>query len=395
MAKEYLRARILKDVKRIVIKIGSGVLTSTNGGLDATVFQRLAREISLLKRNGYEPIVVSSGAIAAGMNELGLAEKPKSIPQKQAAAAVGQSTLMKSYQKSFAEHGQKVAQVLLTHDDLSSRKRYLNARNTLLTLVDYGIIPVINENDSVAVEEIKFGDNDNLSALTTNLVEADLLLILTDINGLYDENPCEKADARRISVVEEVDREIEEIAGDTISTTGIGGMTTKVQAAKKAAIFGLPTIVANGKINGTISKVMTGEDVGTLFLPKGNRMGSRKHWIAFAVKPKGEIIVDEGAEKAIIDKGTSLLPSGILNVEGKFGAGDSVSIVNLYGSEFARGLVNYGCSEIMEIRGLNTRDIEGKLGYKYYDEVIHRDDLVVLYVQKCVTDQSLGAKDVH
>lgn len=378
MTREYPRESILKNVKRIVIKIGSGVLTSGHGGLDLKVFEELAGEISRLKENGYEPIIVSSGAIAAGMQELGLTEKPESIPEKQAAAAVGQSILMRSYERSFAEHNQKVAQVLLTHDDLGHRKRYLNARNTLLTLVDHKVIPVINENDSVAVEEIKFGDNDNLSALVTNLVEADLLLILTDINGLYDKSPRHKEDARRISIVKEVNNKIEEIAGDTTSTIGIGGMTTKVQAAKKVAIFGLPTIVANGKVNGTISRILTGEDEGTLFLPKGNRMTSRKHWIAFAVKPKGEIVMDEGAQEAIVKKGKSLLPSGILNVKGRFGVGDSVSLVNLDGSEFARGLVNYGSSEIRKIRGLKTAEIESELGYKYYDEVIHRDDLVVL-----------------
>ena len=378
MTQEHPREAILKTVKGIVIKIGSGVLTLSGGGLDSKVFKGLAREISLLKKNGYKPTIVSSGAIAAGMQELGLTERPKSIPQKQAAAAVGQSLLMRNYQRSFAEHHQKVAQVLLTHDDLNSRKRYLNARNTLFSLINYGVIPVINENDSVAVEEIKFGDNDNLSALTTNLIEADLLLILTDIDGLYDKTPSHREDARRISVVKEIDHEIEGVAGDTTSTTSIGGMITKVQAAKKAAIFGVPTIVANGKVEGTITKVIAGEDIGTLFLAKGSRMTSRKHWIAFAVRPKGEILVDRGAQEAIIERGKSLLPSGMLHVRGRFEIGDSVSLVKLDGLEFARGLVNYCSSETIMIKGLKTGEIESKLGYKYYDEIIHRDDLVLL-----------------
>ena len=378
MTQERLRRDTLKDVKRIVIKIGSGVLTSDDGGLDSKIFKGLAREISLLNRNGYYPIIVSSGAIAAGMQKLGLVQRPKNIPQKQAAAAVGQSTLMWNYERSFAEYDQKVAQVLLTHDDLSNRQRYLNARNTLSTLSDYGIIPIINENDSVAVEEIKFGDNDNLSALTTNLVGADLLIILTDINGLYDEDPCQKEDARLISVVKEINHEIEKIAGDTTSPISIGGMITKVQAAKKAAILGVPTILANGKLDGIIDKIIIGEDVGTLFLPKETRMTSRKHWIAFTLKPKGEILVDDGAKKAIVNKGKSLLPSGVLTIKGKFGTGDSVNLVCPDRFEFARGLVNYSSSEITKIKGLKTGEIESKLGYKYYDEIIHRDDLVVL-----------------
>ncbi|MFH1625033.1 MAG: glutamate 5-kinase [Pseudomonadota bacterium] len=377
MTTKYPRKDTLKNVKTIVIKIGSGVLTSDTGGLDSRIFKGLAKEISDLKKNGYHPIIVSSGAIAAGMQKMGLTSKPKDIPLKQAIAAVGQSTLMWNYEKSFGEYDQKVAQVLLTHEDLSNRHRYLNARNTLSTLVNYGIIPVINENDSVAVEEIKFGDNDNLSALTTSLVGADLLLILTDINGLYDKDPWRKEDAKLISVVKEINGEIEKIAGDTKSTTSVGGMITKVQAAKKAAMFGLPTIVANGKVNSIISRCISGEDVGTLFLPKESRMTSRKQWIAFTLKSKGEIVVDGGAEKAIVHKGRSLLPSGVLDVKGRFEIGDSVSLANSDGLQFARGLTNYSSSEISKIKGVQTGEIEDKLGYKYYDEIIHRDDLVV------------------
>jgi glutamate 5-kinase len=378
MNQKYPRRDILKRVKTIVIKIGSSVLTSKNGELETKVFKGLAKEVSILKREGYDSVIVSSGAICAGINKLGLTEKPKNIPEKQAAAAVGQPTLMRNYEMSFSEYNQKVAQVLLTHDDLSSRSRYLNARNTLSTLISYGIVPIINENDSVAVEEIKFGDNDNLSALATNLIGADLLIILTDTNGLYDKNPWKCKDAELISLVEEINSKIEKIAGDTTNPTCIGGMITKVQAAKKAAIFGLPTIVANGRVDGIIGKIVKGEPVGTLFLPKENKITSRKYWIAYTLKPKGEIIIDKGGQDAIVDNGKSLLPSGVLDVIGRFGVGDSVSLVNPDRLEFARGLANYSSEELIKIKGLKTSEVESKLGYKYFDEIIHRDDLVVL-----------------
>ena len=378
MSQKYRRRDILKKVKRIVIKIGSSVLTSKDGNLETEIFKGLAREISILKSEGCDPVIVSSGAISAGINKLGLREKPKNIPEKQAAAAVGQSTLMWNYEMSFSEYNQKVAQVLLTHDDLSSRSRYLNARNTLSTLISYGIVPIINENDSVAVEEIKFGDNDNLSALVTNLIGADLLIILTDTNGLYDKNPWNCKDAQLIPLVEKINSKIEKIAGDTTSLTCIGGMITKVQAAKKAAIFGLPTIVANGRVDGIVGRIVRGESVGTLFLPKENKITSRKYWIAYTLKPKGEIIIDKGGQDAIVDSGKSLLPSGVLDVIGRFGIGDSVSLVNPDRLEFARGLANYSSEELIMIKGLKTSEVESKLGYKYFDEIIHRDDLVVL-----------------
>ncbi|MDY6854997.1 MAG: glutamate 5-kinase [Thermodesulfobacteriota bacterium] len=378
MSQKYPRRGLLKRVKRIVIKIGSSVLTFNDGELQSKIFRGLAREISILKCEGYDSVIVSSGAISAGINKLGICEKPKNIPEKQAVAAVGQSILMWNYEMSFSKYNQKVAQVLLTHDDLSSRNRYLNARNTLSTLINFGIIPIINENDSVSVEEIKFGDNDNLSALVTNLIGADLLIILTDTNGLYDRNPWSCKDAELIPLVEKICSKIEKIAGDTASPTCIGGMITKVQAAKKAAIFGLPTIVANGKVDGIIGKIVKGESVGTLFLPKDNKITSRKHWIAFTLKPKGEIIIDRGGQDAIVNSGKSLLPSGVLDVIGKFRIGDSVSLVNPDRLEFARGLANYSSEELIKIKGLKTSEVESKLGYKYFDEIIHRDDLVVL-----------------
>lgn len=362
----------------MVIKIGSTVLTNHRGDLDLKIFVGLCEQISRLKEKGIEIAIVSSGAIAAGTKQLGLSERPKTMPQKQAAAAIGQTRLMWNYERFFAEYHEKVAQVLLTHTDLSDRTRFLNARNTLVTLFTYGIIPVINENDSVAVEEIRFGDNDNLSALITNLVEADLLVILSDIDGLYDSDPYENKNARLISIVEKIDGKIENLAADTKSKVGIGGMVTKIQAAKKVAIFGVPTIIAHGKKAGILDAIFQGEEAGTLFLPSKEKLTSRKHWIAFTLKPKGTIVVDKGARDAIVQKGKSLLPSGLYSVKGNFSAGDLVKCVDEEGVEFARGLVNYNSTEVVQIKGLKTHEVKKKLGPDACDEVIHRDNLVVM-----------------
>jgi len=370
------RKAVLKEVRRVIVKIGSRVLTAKTRTLSQTIFDRLAREVSAIKKNRLEVIIVSSGAIAAGMARLGLLEKPKTMPQKQASAAIGQSALMWNYERAFSFYGQKVAQVLLTREDLSHRDRYLNARNTLLTLLDFDVIPIINENDTVAVEEIKFGDNDNLSALVTNLANADLLIILSDIDGLYDRDPRLHKNAKLIPLVSAVTAEMEKKATGTLSAISIGGMVTKLQAARKAAFFGVPTILANGMVEGILERIMRGEEIGTLFTPEVNKLTSRKHWIAFTLKPLGNIVVDEGAKKAILQKGKSLLPSGILAVEGKFSRGDPVVLVDGKGQGFAKGLVNFTALEINKTKGLKTAEVESKLGYKPRDEIIHRDDLV-------------------
>jgi len=372
------RKTIMNKVHRIVLKVGSQVLTAKGRSLSQAVFDRLARELSAAKKKGYEMVIVSSGAIAAGMARLGLLEKPKTIPQKQAAAAIGQSALMWNYERAFTCYGEKVAQVLLTRDDLSNRRRYLNARNTLLTLLGLGVIPIINENDTVVVEEIKFGDNDNLSALVTSLVNADLLIILSDIDGLYDRDPRLSKNAKLIPLVRQVTTEMEKKASGTLSPISIGGMVTKLQAARKAALFGVPMILANGMVEGILERIFQAEDVGTLFTSEVNKLNSRKHWIAFTLEPQGRIIVDDGAKKAILQKGKSLLPSGVLAAEGEFSLGDPVVLVDLQKQEFAKGLSNYGSAEINQIKGLKTTEVENKLGYKYGDEIIHRDDLVVL-----------------
>lgn len=378
MASKEIRRKTLENVKRIVIKVGSSILTSVEKGLNREMFSSLAKEISELKRQGYEVIMVSSGAIAAGMEKLGYKIRPQSITHKQATAAVGQSRLINIYETYFSRHQQMVAQILLTHEDLSHRKRFLNARNTILTLVGLGIIPIINENDTVVVDEIKFGDNDNLSALITNLVEAELLIILTDMEGICDLDPRVYPNAKCISLIEDIDKDLDAMIGETASEMSVGGMVSKIQAAKKAARFGVPTIVACGTKKEVIHQIIKGKEIGTLILPKSEALSSRKGWIAFNLKPKGNIFVDEGAKRAIVQRGKSLLPSGITEVKGNFNRGDSVSCLGPRGKEFARGLVNYSSDELEKIKGLKTEKIENVLGYKYSDEVIHRDDLVVL-----------------
>jgi glutamate 5-kinase len=386
------RKEILKKVRRIVLKVGSRVLTAKGRTLSQPVFDRLAREVSAAKTLGFEIVIVSSGAIAAGMGRLGLSEKPKTIPQKQASAAIGQSALMWNYERAFSFFGERVAQILLTRDDLSNRKRYLHARNTLFTLLGLGVIPVINENDTVVVEEIKFGDNDNLSALVTNLVNADLLIILSDIDGLYDRDPRLHKGAKLIPLVSEFTEDLERKASGTVSPLGIGGMVTKLQAARKAALFGLPTILANGMVEGMLEKILRAEEVGTLFTSQVNKLTSRKHWIAFTLEPMGRITVDEGAKKAILQKGKSLLPSGVLGAEGKFGLGDPVVLTDLSGREFAKGLVNYAVQEINKIKGLKTSELESRLGYKYSEEIIHRDDLVCFFSDSACFPEPEGQK---
>ncbi len=372
------RKKVLEKARRIVVKVGSSILASLEKGLHYETFSHLTKEISELKRQGYEIVLVSSGAIAAGMEKLGYKTRPQSITQKQATAAVGQSRLIHIYENYFSRYQQMVAQVLLTHDDLSHRRRFLNARNTLLALLELGIIPIINENDTVVVDEIKVGDNDNLSALITNLIGADLLIILTDIEGICERDPRSHPDAKCISLIEDIDADMEGVMGETKSQMSVGGMASKIQAARKASRFGIPTVVACGTKKEVLRQILKGKEIGTLILPKMKTLSSRKHWIAFNLKPKGDVIVDEGAKKAIVQKGKSLLPSGVLEVRGSFGRGDSISCVGPRGKEFARGLVNYSVQELDKIKGLRTGEIEKVLGYKYSDEIIHRDDLVVL-----------------
>ncbi|WP_243370284.1 glutamate 5-kinase [Geotalea sp. SG265] len=373
-----MRKEILKKVKRVVIKIGSGVITSVGNGLDMERIKDLAAELVGFREHGIEVILVSSGAVAAGRRELGLADRPRTIPQKQAAAAIGQSKLMRAYEENFAGHGIKVAQLLLTRDDLASRPRFLNARATIDTLLECGIIPIINENDTVAVDEIKFGDNDNLSALVTNLVEAQLLVILTDIDGFHTADPRTDPAAKLIHLIRSITKETERAAGGSGTSVGTGGMATKIAAAKKVGRSGVPALMINGRQPGNLERVLTGEEVGTLFLPAEVSLNRRKHWIAYTQRTVGRVFVDSGAFKVLSQQGRSLLPSGVIRVEGKFDRGACVRICTPDGTEFARGITDYSSREMELIAGHKSAEIEGILGYRYGDDVIHRDNLVVL-----------------
>jgi glutamate 5-kinase len=370
------RSELLKPVKRVVVKAGSGILT-TKAGLNRRAINGLTIDICALREKGIEVILVSSGAIASGLKKVGLTRRPESISQQQAVAAIGQSSLMMAYEKAFGRHGQKVAQILITRDDLNHRGRYLNARNTVFTLLAWKIVPIINENDTVVVDEIKFGDNDNLSAMVTNMTESQLLVNLTDIDGLFHKDPRTNRDARLIRVVERVDREVMRYASSIPGFLGTGGMASKIRAAQKVALGGTPTIIANGLKPGILKKIFMGQEVGTLFMPQEIALRGRKHWIVFTKSPKGEIIIDRGAERALLKGGKSLLPSGIEEVRGRFSMGDSVVLLNEHNQELAVGMVNYHSGDIKKIMGLKSAEIESRLGYKHDDEVIHRDNLVI------------------
>ena len=372
------RQPFLNQARRLVVKVGSNVLTSDQG-LNLPVIYALSRQVSVLMKQGMEVILVSSGAMAAGQKKTGLAKRPDDIPRRQAIAAVGQPGLMLEYEKAFSVYDIKVAQILLTGDDLTkSRDRYLNARNTLNTLLSWQILPVINENDTVVVEEIKFGDNDNLSALIALLMNADLLVNLTDIDGLYTGDPRRKKDAALISTVEAIDDHIESIAGNIPGTLGTGGMLSKIRAAAKVTNAGIPMIIASGRDPDVLEKVFSGREIGTFFVPAKEKLSSRKCWIGYNVKPRGILKIDDGAAKAIVKRGKSLLPGGIIAVEGDFGVGDAVTLTDGSGMRVAVGLVNYGAADIRKIMGCRTDRIKSRLGEKSYDEVVHRDNLTVL-----------------
>jgi glutamate 5-kinase len=364
-------------MKRLVIKIGSSILASAEQGLNTKRLHAITKDISDIADKGYEAVIVSSGAIAAGLKKLGLKEKPKDIKLKQAAAAIGQSSLMWAYEQGFADFHKKVAQVLLTRDDIANRLRYINAKNTLFALLSYDIIPVINENDPVAVDEIKFGDNDVLAALVACLVEADMLIILSDVEGLYTKDPKHK-DAELIGSVDEITPDIEKIAGGRGSALSTGGMYSKVLAAKQAINHGIPVVIMSGKKSRLLTNLLNGEKVGTYFKPNKERLSSKKGWIAYGLKSKGAVYLDDGAVKALTTQGKSLLPSGIIKVEGHFDIGDAVSCISKDGEKVAKGLTNYSSQDIDLIKGKKTSEIEKVLGYKYSDEVIHRDNLAVV-----------------
>ena len=373
-----MSTRMLSKARRLVMKIGSSILAAPAAGLRFDHIQRLSNEIAQLKRDNRDIVLVSSGAIVAGIEKLGLTAYPHTLPLKQAAASAGQIHLLRAYENSFQAAGQTIAQVLLTHQDLADRKRFLNARHTLTTLLDLGVIPIINENDAVAVEEIRFGDNDTLAAQVAHLVDADLLMILSDVDGLFTQDPRHHPDATLMSEIADITPEIEQSAGISRSQESRGGMVTKIQAAKLVGRFGLPTLLLNGETPDLLPRVFTGAEGGTLFLPQGRKRHSRKHWIAGTLRPKGQLILDSGAVDALAHRGKSLLPSGILEVKGTFAPGDPVSCMDTDGKEIAKGLVNVSSEVVAAIKGRRTQDIGREMGVQDYEEVIHRDNLALL-----------------
>jgi glutamate 5-kinase len=369
----------LARAKRIVVKVGTGTLTDERGRFDRDNCARLGRELAELAR-GRKLVLVTSGAVALGAEQLGLTRskgKPWDIPTKQACAAVGQPHLMAAWGEALGAHGLKVAQILLTADDLANRKRFLNARRTLERLLDAGVVPVVNENDTVAVDEIKVGDNDTLAGLVSACVEAGVVAMLTDVEGLFDRNPAEPG-ARQLYDVPRITAEIERVAGGAGSLQSTGGMATKVRAAKKLAAQGVVTALLSGRRKGALAALLAGERVGTVFAAEAERLTSRKGWLAAAAKGKGIILVDAGAKRALVEGGKSLLPSGVKGVDGSWGVGDPVDVAVDAARPFARGLAGYAADEVRRIAGLKTSEIERALGYKYLDEVVHRDDMVLL-----------------
>ncbi len=362
---------------RIVVKIGSNLLTS-GSGLNEKRIASLCSAISELHSGDRGIAVVSSGAVAAGMKRLGLKRRPTDIRHKQAAAAAGQSALIWAYERAFSAHDKKVAQILITRDAFYDRTRYINAKNTILTLMDHGIIPVINENDTVAIDEIKFGDNDQLASLVSGMLSADRLIILSDVDGLYTKDPKKHKDARLIPSVEEITPDLINTAGKAGSEAGTGGMLSKLLAAKQAMRFGTTVHIISGKRPGLIKSVLRGNNPGTEFIPGEKRISSRKGWIAFSLRTKGSLTIDDGAKEAIISRGKSLLPSGITGIEGNFKSGDAVYCIDKEGRRVAKGLTNYSAGEVDRIKGARTSHIERILGYRYSDEIIHRDNMVLL-----------------
>ena len=358
-----MRTDLLKNITRLVVKLGTGVLTDARKQPDRAQLEQLVAQVAAQRAAGREVVLVTSGAVGAGMGVLGYDKRPAAMDELQACAAVGQSRLMATYDQLFARFGLHVAQVLLTHDDLEHHDRHLNARNTLVTLLRKGVVPIINENDAVSSAEIKFGDNDTLSALVASLLPADLLVILTTVEGVV-ENFGDPS-ARVLSIVERIDGAIEEMAGGTTSVTAVGGMTSKIQAAKIVIRSGIPLVIASGRKTAVLESILAGDDEGTLFVPQANRLKGHKRWIAFFHHPKGALVVDDGARKALRDDGKSLLPPGVKSCEGAFAAGDVVRICDLDGTEFARGIARFDATAI-------------RAGGLPRAEVIHRDDLVIL-----------------
>ena len=367
--------------KRLIAKFGTNLLTGGTGHLDLSIMSSLVEQVAQLHQQGHEIIIVSSGAVAAGRQKLGLTKERKDIPFKQVLASVGQNQLMNVYQQLFSQHNIIVAQALLTKSDLSDRAGYLNARNTLLALIELGVICIVNENDVVATDELgelTFGDNDNLSAMVANLLDADLLALLTDIDGLYTADPQRNPEAKLIPKVEKIDAEIERLAGDTTSAYGVGGMITKLEAAKLATASGVTVVIANGRKPNILKQITLGKTIGTIFPSRTSKLESKKRWMLSGLASKGKLIIDDGAALALKKQNRSLLPAGITDVQGEFQRGDVVDISDSEGNHIGCGIPNYSSKDIVTIKGAHSEAIESVLGYEYGSEVIHRNNMVLL-----------------
>ncbi len=373
---DLVRQEIATTADTVVVKVGSRVLTRSDGLLNTERIDALAAELAGLVDRGRRIVLVSSGAVAAGMGQLGLSRRPRDLAHLQAVAAIGQSHLIQAYDRALRAYGRHAAQILLTADGIDHRTRYLNTRNTLLTLLEYGAIPIVNENDTVSVEElqISFGDNDRLAAMVTNLIRAPLLILLSDVDGLYTDDP-KNPNATIIPLVTALDESIFALVRDELTGLSKGGMASTLEAARIATAAGENVIIASGTRPGVVEEILAGKNVGTLFLPRGQTVGSRKRWIGYAAQPRGTLVVDAGAERAIRQQGRSLLAIGIVEVRGQFGKGDVVALQGPHAAEFARGLSNYTADEIAQIKGMKTEQIASTLGHCPYDEVIHRDNL--------------------
>lgn len=367
-----------QKANRIIVKIGSSLLTQGGKGLDSNALSHWTDEIAGLWKAGRQVLLVSSGAVAEGMARLQWRQRPQHLNELQAAAAVGQSGLIQAYESNFQKHGLRTAQILLTHDDLSHRQRYLNARSTLSTLLKFGVVPIVNENDTVVIDEIRFGDNDTLGALVANLIEAELLIILTDQPGLYQQDPNINANASLIDQASTDDPHLDIMAGGSRSGLGRGGMATKIRAARLAARSGTATVIAGGKESNVLSRILSGEPLGTFLIPNLERLDARKRWLVGHFQVKGRVILDQGATNALILQGKSLLPIGVKQVLGQFSRGDVIACVDENDKEIARGLVNYNAEEARRISGQPSHKILDILGYVDEPELIHRDNLVLL-----------------
>ena len=375
---DSVRADILARPGTAVVKVGTNVLADESGRLDQARIRSLVGQIHRLRSAGWRVVLVSSGAIGAGVGQLKLGKRPTDLPHLQACAAVGQTALMQMYQEACTPHGIRPAQILLTAGDFDSRARYLNARHTILTLFEYGCLPVINENDTVSVAEIKFGDNDHLAAMVANLLQAPLLVLLTNVDGLYSADPRTDPTARLIPTAPAIDQSVTDLAQATKSTLGVGGMRSKLKAARLATAAGVAVVMANGSREGVLDEVFAGEPVGTLFLPHGDGVPAWKRWIGLTARPRGVVTIDDGAKRAVVGQGKSLLAVGVRGVRGEFGKGSLVSVCDASGAEVARGLCNYSSADVARIAGLTTDQIAATVGKVRYDEVIHRDNLAVM-----------------